>query len=562
MNHPHFVSKGLHAFLGVVLPVSFVGLGVVAYFVAQKPEAGKVAALGSDMASLLSVMPAAQVESVRALTDSLDIAASGVVVPYREIHVASEVGGRVSEKDLSVRPGNHVHKGQLLLRIDPRDYQYEIDRLTQRLDQERALVKESEQDLQNTQRLIELAHSQLELAEADFKRTASLDTNFASQAEFGASKQQMLNAMNQKVTLQNQVDAIRTRRQRLDAAIKLAETELQQAQVNLRRTEISSPVDGLIVKEQVETDSYVQRGTQLLTIEDISKAEISCNLRMDQLYWLLDQNINSRDSGLTASIATLQKPPQVQAIVRFKLGGRESLLYEWEGRLDRFEGTGLDPQNRMIPMRVVVDRPSEYRINGSTAIDKSLSLVRGMFVDVVLKAKPATQLLLVPKLSVKPATDSRRIWKFEPDPKAIEVVQKRHGIQELTLDETEASIKPASQLRPSADRPRLVADRAKASDQTDSDKSSNSDDKSQATVESSGKLDPDQWQCGFLRVLDGVEVIGSYQDPSNHHREYMICDVSRSGLLPGDYVVVTPLPGIESSDEPIRVAKDSLKSVP
>ncbi len=52
MNHPHFVSKGLHAILGVVLPASFVGLGVVAYFVAQKPEAGKDAALRSDMASL------------------------------------------------------------------------------------------------------------------------------------------------------------------------------------------------------------------------------------------------------------------------------------------------------------------------------------------------------------------------------------------------------------------------------------------------------------------------------------------------------------------------------
>ncbi|HAC92623.1 MAG TPA: hypothetical protein DCF63_18630 [Planctomycetaceae bacterium] len=64
MNHPHFVSKGLHAILGVVLPASFDGLGVVAYFVAQKPEAGKVAALGYDMASLLSVMPAAQGESV------------------------------------------------------------------------------------------------------------------------------------------------------------------------------------------------------------------------------------------------------------------------------------------------------------------------------------------------------------------------------------------------------------------------------------------------------------------------------------------------------------------
>lgn len=37
-----------------------------------------------------------------------------------------------------------------------------------------------------------------------------------------------------------------------------------------------------------------------------------------------------------------------------------------------------------------------------------------MFVEVVIEAKPATPLLLVPKLSVKPATGSNQIWKLPP----------------------------------------------------------------------------------------------------------------------------------------------------
>jgi hypothetical protein len=107
-----------------------------------------------------------------------------------------------------------------------------------------------------------------------------------------------------------------------------------------------------------------------------------------------------------------------------------------------------------------------------------------------------------------------------------------------------------------------VSDRAGESNESDTGDSAESEKNTQETAEAPKKLDPDQWQCGFLRVLDGIEVIGVYQDPNDNHREYLICDVSRSGLQPGDYVVVTPLPGIESSDEPIRVAKENLKSVP
>jgi multidrug efflux pump subunit AcrA (membrane-fusion protein) len=533
----------LNSILGTVVPLILLLAGLLIFWRAERQDPPKVPGLKDNPADLLSVMPAADVVKVLPLDGPLDLLASGVVVPHREINLAAEVAGKIIEKDSSLRPGHLVRAGQPLLKIDPRDYQYEVERLEQRLEQERTILGESEQEIRNTQRLIELSKAQYELAEADYQRTEDLGRNVASAAELSAAKQAMLSALNQKVTLENQLDSLRTRSRRLESAIQLAETELEQARLNLSRTEIRSPVDGVVVSEQVEEDSFVQRGTNLMTIQDLSKGEIACSLRMDQLYWILDQNLVSRDSDLNATLATLQNLPPVDALVRFRLTGRSSVVYQWEGKLDRVEGTGLDLQSRMVPIRVVVDQPNNHRMLGAPPGESPspISLVRGMFVDVILKAKPATQFVLVPKLSVKPATDSYRIWKFEPDDQAFDVVRQR-----LSLGDQPESESSTGQPASDEPIPLLVSERT-------------------APLESAtatSKPDPSLWQAGFLEILEGVQLVGNYIDENGQPTDYWICDANRAGIMPGDFVVVTPLPGVETGRQPIRVTRESLAMPP
>jgi multidrug resistance efflux pump len=82
--------------------------------------------------------------------------------------------------------------------------------------------------------------------------------------------------LNQQVSIQNQLDLAKKRRARLEAAEKLADTQLRKAQLDLARCEIISPVDGVIVRDMVENDSFVQRGSTLATIEDTGNVEVSC----------------------------------------------------------------------------------------------------------------------------------------------------------------------------------------------------------------------------------------------------------------------------------------------
>ncbi len=90
----------------------------------------------------------------------------------------------------------------------------------------------------------------------------------------------------------------------------------------------------------------------------------------------------------------------------------------------------MDPQSRTVPCRVVVDQPTVYSVNGQS-VDPTRgsglpALVRGMFVDVIIAAKPSRVLLLVPKLGVKPGNI---IWKFEPNPEAIPPIPSAQDAQ-------------------------------------------------------------------------------------------------------------------------------------
>ncbi|MEZ6151618.1 MAG: HlyD family efflux transporter periplasmic adaptor subunit [Pirellulaceae bacterium] len=534
---------------GAIIPFLLVAVGVGVMIGMKRPIPGKKPPIEDNRAALLTQMLAADVQTVRALaevSEVLEIPVSGTVVPFREIQLAAEVAGRITEKNPNTRSGNFVEEGSELYRIDPRDYELEVERVTRRLDQERASLAEQQQDIDNAMRLVEVAEQEMLLAEAEVARFERLGGNFRSEAELDSAKRARLASMNQRVTIQNQVSLLRARRTRLESAVKLAETELEQAQLNLQRTVVRAPVSGRVVTEQVEADSYVQRGTPLVTIEDTSSVEVAVNVRMDQLYWILDQQHLSSDSLVNAAQASHYQLPRNEVKVVYQLSGRESARYEWKGVLARYDGAGIDPQSRTVPIRVLVDKPGEYLINGQPARESSMSgpssLVRGMFVEVVIEAKPATPLLLVPKLSVKPATGSNQIWKFTANPQAL--VQTRQRLKAAgTLADPDRE--PVQGVDASAQSPTLD--------------------------------DPDAWQAGFLSVIDGVAVVGPYLGPAPLEDkpaespstgadskaepiEYWVCEVASSELVAGDKVVVTPLPGVEAEgDEPIRVRKSQLE---
>ncbi|EAQ77557.1 hypothetical protein DSM3645_08156 [Blastopirellula marina DSM 3645] len=320
----------------------------------------------------------------------------GVVVPYREINLSSEVAGRITYRDDSLRSGAYVTKGQPLLEIDPRKYALEVERLSKEVEQAEVAIRETDVDVENTQELILLSKQNLELQKKQLARMESLlARNATTPSAVDSEQQTMITAQNQLLQLENQVRSFATRKQGLQRAKELAEARLEQAKLDFENTKVVSPVNGVIITDDVEQDSYVQVGTALYTIEDTSAAEVRCSLRMDELAWLWRKQLGKTIDPLAARGSKDYLLPQVPVAVSYELAGR---TYQWDGVLSRFDGLGLDERTRTAPVLIRVPNPDQAKLNGEMVKSRGPSaLLRGMFVDVKVQVQPEMPIWRVPE---------------------------------------------------------------------------------------------------------------------------------------------------------------------
>ncbi|GAB6186197.1 efflux RND transporter periplasmic adaptor subunit [Thermopirellula anaerolimosa] len=374
-----------------------------------------------------ATLPVVEAAVVKPHEAGLEISGDGIVVPYREIQVAAEVDGRIVLKTPECEAGTYVKRGTLLLSIEKRDFEIEVERLKEQVKQAENSVKELDVDIENTGRLIELSQNELQIASRDYQRAETLfSSNAMTQAELDAAKRNYITAQSALMNLENQLRLKRATRERMASARDQAAVLLQKAELDLARTDIRAPADGVVVQDLVEADSYVRKGTAVLVFEDTSKAQIKCSLRVDQLAWLwavLRQGGNAANARTTA-----YEVPRVPATVVYEANG---LQYAWTGTLDGYEGLGLDEQTRMIPCRVLVDDPTAVRMLGGATDDgrnavpdrAPPALLRGMYVSIRIHVSPDHRVLRLPARGIQPGGKVARIRDGRLRLVPVEVIQ-------------------------------------------------------------------------------------------------------------------------------------------
>jgi len=538
---------------GFVLPVAIVAVGIFGFLALgeAKPEQKGIA--GDDIASRVAALPEAEVARIQSFDISkqtLDIEAQGNVVPFRELMIGAEVTGRVAYKDPNCRQGRYVKTGQVLYRIDPKDYELEVQRLAKMLEQDYASLRELDQEQANIQKSVEVVLDELELHDAEIARLMQLRDGIVSETELDAAKRARLASVNQQVALQNQLDLSQRRRTRLEAAEKLAQTQLEKAKLDLSRCEVISPVDGVIVRDMVESDSFVQRGSTLASIEDTGNVEVSCSLRMDQLYWILNQKGEHDPQGPAtdpSAMAGRYALPPTPVTVEFQVTGREKRIYAWEGVLSRYEGSGIDPQSRTVPCRVRVEKPYEYKVDGKVRSDDSFSgppaLVRGMFVNLKIHTKPQSELMLVPKMAVKPGNV---VWRFEMTDDVVRAAAAKSG----DVAKTDSTVASAEETKKTSAVPATKTE-AKPNG---------------LTTPSGDEFHLEDWAPGRMLVLSDLQVIRPFSQPLSEEgksEEYWVCEVVPNALKSGDWVVITPMAAVKGDGtDAVRVYSRSITGQP
>lgn len=368
--------------------------------------------------------PLVRVDTIVQHVGGIDIQADGVVIPFREIEVPTEVEGRIAYKSDKCRIGHTVEKGELLVRIDPEDYELELRRLGENVKQARANLQELEVEITARNRQIALAEEDLQIKRREVDRYEKIDDpGVYSKSEIDAARLKELQARDALQTEKDQLELLEASRKRLESAIDLGLAQLDKAKLNLSRTEIRAPISGIVTREGPEEGGYLQRGGMVAVVQDTSLMEIRCSLPMRQMGWLWQAD---RSEGALPTSDNAYELPDTPATVRFFDMGAATC--KWEGRLAYFDGGRVDQQTRMVPCRVVVDRPENVELVGEAkaALESApLALLAGMFVTVEIHASPGIKLLSLPEQAVQPGNE---VWTVRKEITGGADGSQTHGV--------------------------------------------------------------------------------------------------------------------------------------
>ncbi len=332
----------------------------------------------------------------------LDMVTTGVVVPHREIKLASEVGGKVIKKYPACESGNFVSKGERLVDIDPEEYKLDIRTLEAEVVQSEKRIDENLQQIAGEERNIALARVDLELQQKEMQRNSRL-SGVLSQTEMDQSQRSLNSAQTQLTNRESNLATLKAGTGRLRAALKLSERQLDKATLNLRRTTIVAPDDGVIVKEMVQEGDYVSKGAQIATFEDTRLAEVLCNLTPSELKWIrTNAKPEQGRDGEKKNANSVYHLPKTDVTIF----DPANPAITWRGVLERFDGIGRDEITKTIPCRIVVSKPIVSSEFGEQA------LVRGMYVKCRVEVQTSNtdisrDLISFPALALQP---NNHIW--------------------------------------------------------------------------------------------------------------------------------------------------------
>jgi len=344
----------------LVLPivVLLVGAGAAAMIISSRQAPPRVER--PHLGPLVEVM-AAEVADV-----PVTVTGHGEVVAKVAVDVVPQVAGQVVKVHPSLVAGGFFRAGDVLLVIDPRDYELAVERA-------QAVVARAQVTLEREQAEADVAREEWDVLNPGEEPTSGL------------------------VVREPQV-------RQSEAELAAAIAELSAAELNLQRTRISLPFDGVVVSESVDVGQFVGTGNRLATVYGTDVVEVRVPLDSRELAWF---TVPSRG----------EQGPLVE--ITATLGGAQRV---WEGRVIRMEAQ-VDQKSRMV--HVVVEIPSPYKTT-----DGRPALLPGTFVDVSIVGRILTDVVAIPRHAVR---EGGGVWVIEDGKLRVREIEILRSDRQQTL---------------------------------------------------------------------------------------------------------------------------------
>ncbi|MEA1950006.1 MAG: biotin/lipoyl-binding protein, partial [Planctomycetota bacterium] len=211
----------------------------------------------------------------------------GTLKPSMAAKMAFRVGGPLVE--VKIKPGDAVRKGDVLMRIDPRDYENQVAATNAALEASHAELAAMEkgareEDIRALEAGLEAANAQKKYAQQQHKRFSQLvETNVVTQAQFdaviselnvAASKVRSVEAELAKAKAGARAEDILSKK----SGISGLDTQLIIAKDKLDDTCLRAPFDGIITCQNVEIHEQVSPQQIVLGMQNVSTLEVQVNL--------------------------------------------------------------------------------------------------------------------------------------------------------------------------------------------------------------------------------------------------------------------------------------------
>ena len=344
------------------------------------------------------------VEVVRTRSQTLPmiVDAYGTVAPRESLKLVAEVRGQVVAMHPDFIEGGFVKSGEVLLTIDPRDYELAVRRAKVGIRQAQAELDRLAQDILNLNASLKLARSDVDLALAEVNRFKNLaGKNMTSQSALDKANRQHLTSRERLQTLENQLAVTGPDRIRLESHLEMARVAMEQAILDLERCQVDTPFDAWVTQKAVETGQHLAVGQSVGSIYRAGAFDIEVKIPMGDLAWFPD-DVGS-EQGLPVEVLFMETATP-------KL---------WHGRLARVKAA-LDQTTRTLPVVIEVDDPAP----GDSTTHAADRLKPGMFVTVRIQGRQVENVHRLPRhlihdgdtvylavddqLSIRPVTILRR----------------------------------------------------------------------------------------------------------------------------------------------------------
>ncbi len=325
------MSPMLTRLLKALLPLLVLGVALAAAFVmwANRPPV--------ETLTPVVTPPAVRVQTVAFESVDLTVSSQGTVQPRTASQLVPEIAGTVLDVSPAFAVGGFFEEGDVLLEIDPYDYQ-------------QALIAARSQLAQAQLRLAQ-EEAEAEVARREWEEIGQGDAN--------------------PLTLRlPQVEDAR-------AAVASAEAAIDRARRDLERADVRAPYAGRVQTKDVDVGQFVNRGTAVGRIYAVDSAEVRLPLPDEELAYV--------DVPMSYRGARQQAGPAVTLSADF--AGRR---YSWQGRIVRTEGE-IDPVSRMVHVVAEVDDPYAPGPDPDRP-----PLAVGMFVEAEITGRRVDDVVVLP----------------------------------------------------------------------------------------------------------------------------------------------------------------------